>query len=344
MTHPFDHWRSLLRRSVAVGTAAGIALCAGAATAGDLPGEGVKVRPIINHTTEELFQTYIVGRGLEALGYELEELQFAQVQLAQVAVAQNDADYYPSHWYPLHKAFHEESGGDARMQKVGVLIEGALQGYLIDKKTADEHGIALLDELKDPAVAQIFDADGDGMADLYGCEPGWGCERVIEHQLTAYGLRDTVAHRQGGYFAIIPDAIERIQAGEPTLYYTWTPMWLSGILRPGRDVSWLNVPYTDHPAGVGEDQTTVEGLGNLGFAVNTIHVIANTEFLEANPAAKKWFELVKVSNADISAQNLKVYEGENSEEDIQRHVDEWIAANQADWDAWIEEAKQAGSM
>ena len=334
--------RSVMRKLVAVGAATGVALLSATPAVAELPGEGVKVRPIINHTTEELFQTYIVGRGLEALGYELQELQFAQVQLAQVAVGQDDADYYPSHWYPLHKAFHEESGGDATMQKVGVLIEGALQGYLIDKKTADEKGIKLLDELKDPTTAQIFDVDGDGSADLYGCEPGWGCERVIEHQLTAYGLRDTVSHRQGGYFAIIPDAIERINAGKPTFYYTWTPMWLSGILRPGHEVSWLNVPYTDHPAGATEEQTTVEGLGNLGFAVNTIHVIANNNFLDANPAAHKWFELVKISNADISAQNHKVFEGENSEEDIQRHVDEWIAANQADWDAWLEEATKAG--
>ena len=337
-----EYRNTLLRKAIVALSAAGVALLAGTSAGGELPGEGIKVRPIINHTTEELFQTYVVGRGLEALGYDVQELKFAQVQLAQVAVAQDEADYYPSHWYPLHKAFHEESGGDARMQKVGVLIEGALQGYLIDKKTAEEKGIEMLDELEDPETAKLFDVNGDGLADLYGCEPGWGCERVIEHQLTAYGLRDTVSHQQGGYFAIIPDAIERIKAGKPTLYYTWTPMWLSGILRPGRDVSWLNVPHTDHPAGVSEEQTTVEGLGNLGFAVNTIHVIANTTFLEANPAAAKWFELVKISNNDVSAQNHKVYEGEQSEADIQRHVDEWIAANQADWDAWLAEAKQAG--
>jgi glycine betaine/proline transport system substrate-binding protein len=44
-----------------------------------------------------------------------------------------------------------------------------------------------------------FDADGDGKADLAGCIPGWGCERVIEHELTEYGLRDTVTHNQGEY-------------------------------------------------------------------------------------------------------------------------------------------------
>ena len=140
-----------------------------------------------------------------------------QIQLAHVTVGQGDADYYTPHWWPLHKGFWEESGGDDRLQKLEAFVDGpSLQGYLADKKTADAHGIDNLGQLTDPEVAKIFDIDGDGKADLYGCEPGWGCERVIEHHLTAYGLRDTVTHNQGGYFAIIPDAIERVRAGNPT--------------------------------------------------------------------------------------------------------------------------------
>ncbi|WP_432288488.1 glycine betaine ABC transporter substrate-binding protein [Aminobacter sp. BA135] len=52
--------------------------------------------------------------------------------------------------------------------------------------------------------------DGNGKADLYGCEPGWGCERVIEHQLDAYGLRDTVEEKQGG--SILPSFLTRSNA------------------------------------------------------------------------------------------------------------------------------------
>ena len=329
-------WRAMLAAVL------GATLTAGGAVAQDLPGEGVKVRPLMSNIVEELFQAMLVKRGLEELGYDVQPITETQIQLAHVTVGQGDADYYTPHWWPLHKGFWEESGGDARLRKLEAFVDGpSLQGYLVDKKTADAHGIDNLGQLKDPEVARLFDIDGDGKADLYGCEPGWGCERVIEHHLTAYGLRDTVTHNQGGYFAIIPDAIERIKAGQSTLYYTWTPFWVSGILRPGDNVSWLEVPYTDHPSGLGEADTTVEGIGNVGFAVNTQHVIAGTPFLDANPAARRWFELLKMPVADVNAQNLKMRDGEKTEADVARHADEWIAAHREQWDAWIAEAKQA---
>ncbi|MER9357571.1 hypothetical protein NKI61_30590 [Mesorhizobium sp. M0514] len=83
---------------------------------------------------------------------------------------------------------------------------------MIDKKTADAHGIKVIEQFADPAIVKLFDADGSGKAALYGCDPGWGCERVIEHQLDAYNLRKTVKHKQGSYTAIIGDAIERINS------------------------------------------------------------------------------------------------------------------------------------
>ena len=302
-----------------------------------------KVKPIYQGVTEELFQTYLVGMGLEELGYEVEDPTVAQMQASFVAVANGDATYYPALWWPLHQTFWEQNGGDAKWQRAGTLIENSLQGYLIDKATADAHGIKTLDQLKDPELAKLFDIDGNGKADLYGCETGWGCERVIEHQLDAYELRDTVEHRQGGYFAIIPDAVERIKGGQPALYYTWTPLWLSGVLRPGQEVTWLTVPFTSLPDGRTEEanSTTVEGLGNLGFAVNTQHVIANTAWLDENPVAKKWFELLSIPIGDINAQNMLVNEGEKSDEQIRQHARDWIKANQSNWDSWIAEAKAA---
>ena len=200
-----------------------------------------------------------------------------------------------------------------------------------------------LTQLKDPKVAALFDINGDGKADLYGCEPGWGCERGIVHHLEAYGLNDTISQQQGSYFAIIPDAIERIKAGKPTLYFTWTPLWVSAVLRPGEEVSWLTVPKDPTVDDAATAAATVEGIGNMGFPKNTQHVIANTEFLEENPAAKAWFNQIKIPLDDINAQNLKMQQGEKSPADIQRHADEWIAAHQQQWDAWLAEARKAAS-
>ena len=55
------------------------------------------------------------------------------------------------------------------MVKLGPFSEGALQGYLIDKKTRDKYGIKSIEQLKDPKLAKLFDIDGDGKADLTGC-------------------------------------------------------------------------------------------------------------------------------------------------------------------------------
>ena len=301
-----------------------------------------EIKPAWSGINEEIFQTFIVTEGLRELGYQVADVSQAQVQLAHVAVGNGDLDFYAAHWEPLHEAFWREAGGDEKLQRVGVLTQNSLQGYLIDKKTADATGIKYLEDLKDPEKAKLFDIDGNGKADLYGCEPGWGCERVIEHQLDVYGLRDTVEHKQGGYFAIIPDAIERIKEGKPTLYYTWTPLWVSAVLRPGKEVQWLNVHKTELPDGQ-TGNTEVAGLGNLGFPVNDQMVIANTQFLAKNPSAKKFFELFKIPIEDINAENLLVNQGENSEDAIKGHVKAWIADHRQQWDGWIAEAKKATS-
>lgn len=322
------------KRLTTIASAAAIAI----ATVTPLAAQAVK--PARSNIAEENFQTEIVMEGLRQLGFQVAEPVEMQIQLAHVAVANNDATFYAAHWSPLHDAFAKEAGGEAKLMRLGKLTSDSLQGYLIDKKTATEKGITKLDQLKDPALAKLFDVDGNGKADLYGCEPGWGCERVIEHQLTAFGLRNSVEHKQGGYFAIIPDAIERIKAGKPTLYYTWTPLWVSGVLRPGQEVVWLNVEKTSLPDGK-TDNTTAQGLGNLGFPVNDQFVIANSAFLKANPKAKKFFELVNVPIGDINSQNLLMNKGEKSAADVKRHAGDWIKKTQANWDKWIAEAKAA---
>ncbi|MER8760483.1 glycine betaine/L-proline ABC transporter substrate-binding protein ProX [Mesorhizobium sp. M0976] len=296
--------------------------------------------PSYSGITEELFQTYVVADGLKNLGYDVSEPTQLQIQLAHVAVANGDATFYAAHWEPLHTQFWKEAGGDEKLVRLGHLSSNSLQGYLIDKKTADAAGIQYLEDLKDPQNAKLFDIDGDGKADLYGCEPGWGCERVIEHHLDAYGLGNTVTHNQGGYFAIVPDAMERIREGKPTLYYTWTPLWVSAVLVPGKDVTWLNVKTTALPDGQ-SGSTTVPSLVNLGFPVNDQMVIANTKFVNGNPSAKKLFELIHIPVEDINAENLLINKGEKSNEQIQKHATDWIAAHKDAWDKWIAEAKAA---
>ncbi|WP_104400810.1 glycine betaine/L-proline ABC transporter substrate-binding protein ProX [Vibrio penaeicida] len=306
-----------------------------------LPGEGVTVQPLQSTVAEETFQTLIVNRALEALGYDVKETKEVDYNVAYTSIAEGDATFLAVGWFPLHADKYTMSGGDEKFYRQGHYVTGAAQGYLIDKKTAEKYGITNIGQLKDPKLAKLFDANNDGKADLTGCNPGWGCELVIEEQLNAFKLRDTVTHNQGNYAAIIADTISRYKKGDPILYYTWTPYWVSGVLVPGKDVVWLEVPFSALPGERKNVDTTLPNGKNYGFEMNAMRIVANKSFAEQNPAAAKLFEIIKLNINDVSAQNMMMSQGKNSSADIESHVNGWIKANQSQFDAWVAEAKKA---
>lgn len=309
------------------------ALIGGAALAGGhLPGHGVKVSPVQSTIAEETFQTVIVSKALEALGYDVEPIKEVDYSAGYTSVANGDAQFLAVNWFPLHNSMYANAGGDDKFFRGGHYIEGAAQGYLIDKKTADAHGITNIADFQKPEIAALFDTNGNGKADLTGCQAGWGCEGVIEHQLDAFDLRDKITHNQGQYAAIISDTIARFNSGESIFYYTWTPYWVSGKLVPGRDVIWLEVPYSSNP---NDTDTTLPNGKNYGFDINSQRIVANKAFAEANPAAAKLFEIIKLPINAVSAQNMLIADGEDSQREIAIHANNWISANQATFDGWI---------
>ncbi|MDC8802248.1 glycine betaine/L-proline ABC transporter substrate-binding protein ProX [Halomonas pacifica] len=304
------------------------------------PGEGVSVTPIFPSVAEEHFRGQIAIMGLEELGYTVEaprETEYAGILLG---LAYGEGDFTVHAWDKLHDDFYQQVGGDEALVKAGEIIPGVLQGYLIDRATAEAHGISSLEDLRDPEIAALFDVDGDGRADLTGCNPGWGCEQVIDYHLLSYGLADTVTHHRGPYFSRMADIIARHEQGEPILYYTWVPQWISGVLVPGEDVVWLEVPHTSLPDGNNAVNTHFNGQ-NLGFAVDAIQALLNRGFAEQNPAAREFLARVQLTTEDESAQNLRMQEGEASPEDIRRHAAEWIEAHRDQFDAWLAEARAA---
>ena len=213
-----------------------LAVATPAAFAADLPGKGVVVKPLQSTIAEETFQTELVNRALEKLGYDVQQTGEVDYNVAYTAIASGDSTYMAVNWEPLQKDMYTAAGGDQKFYRQGTYIKGAAQGYLIDKKTADKYNIHDLSQLKDPKLAKLFDADGDGKADMAGCNPGWVCGAVVNTQIKAYGLSDTVTQNEGNYSAIIADTLTRYKSGKPVLYFTWTPYWVSNELKPGKDV------------------------------------------------------------------------------------------------------------
>ncbi|MEE4254833.1 MAG: glycine betaine/L-proline ABC transporter substrate-binding protein ProX [Desulfuromusa sp.] len=316
----------------------------------DKPGKGVKVQPARATWNTGYFQEALVREGLKELGYKAKAPKELQNPLFYQAVTLGDVDYWTNGWFPNHTS-QLPKGYEGKIEIVGYVAKaGGLQGYLVSKKEVDKFGIKSLDDFKRPEVMKAFDSNGDGKADLTACPPGWGCEKVITHHFDVYGLDDYINPIKAGYSASMADVLARNSAGEPVFFYTWAPNWTIFKLKPGKDVMWINVPKimpldSQKP---GEDRMTVSGVeGSVtdplkaGFVVSDIQVVANSKFLAKNPAAKKFFEVFNLPLSDINAQNTKMQDGEKSEKDIARHVQDWISANQDKWNGWLEAARKA---
>ncbi|MGE3876496.1 MAG: glycine betaine/L-proline ABC transporter substrate-binding protein ProX [Parvibaculaceae bacterium] len=331
---------SFTRKILAAALAAGCVAVSLPAFADEaMPGKGVVVQPGQDNNDGDNFQTLIVVQALRDLGYDVKDIQRAKFPVLHLAVANGDVTFIADHWEATHQAFYDKAGGAEKMSRAGEYVKDTTFGYSIDTKTANAHGITNFGQLKDPEIAKLFDTDGDGKADLVGCMPGWGCERDIEHHLDAYGLRNTVTHNQGEYDVIMADTIARYKEGKPILYYSWTPYWVEGALLHDKDVIWLEVPFSANPQGV--DTKRPDGK-NYGAIPQTIHILANKDFIGKNPAAAKLFEVMSLPVADVSAQNLRMKdEGRGDMAAAAQDAAAWIAAHRSAYDDWLKAARAA---
>ena len=303
---------------------------------------GAKVSALKSSIAEETFQMLIVNEILKKMGHEITSTNDVNYDIAYQTIANNanseDVYFLASMWDPLHSSKLKALGGDKKIVSYDKFISNCAQGYLIDKKTADKYNIKYYNDLKKPEIAKLFDTDGNGKANLTGCNAGWGCEKVIEYQLDAYKLRDTVEHNQGEYSALIANTIANYKTGKPILFYTWTPYWVSGKLVPGKDVVFLQVTHSANPNA---SSTKLSNGADYGFNVNNQRIVSNASVKTNHKDIAKLFDIIKIDVNDISGENMLMANGQNKEKDIQRHAQSWLKINKTKVDAWIKEAKAA---
>ena len=313
----------------------------------DQPGKGTTIQMARPTWDTGWFHTEIVRQLLEELGYTVGQPMTLDNPAFFQAVGTGDVTMWSDAWFPAHNPYREVFEPGAEI--VGTIAQGgALEGYLVDKASAEKYNIKTLDDFKRDEVKKAFDRNDDGKADLVACPPGWACELTIEHHLDAYGLRDDINTIKGGYAASMADTVAAYRAGEPVLFYTWTPNWTVDELKPGKDVVWIEVPRIDLPDDLKPmaDAATRKGVEGcvsdpcrLGFPASDISSVVNVEFLNQNPAVRALLAAVKVPLADMSAQNAKMNAGDS---DVEGHAKAWIAQHREQVDGWLKQARAAG--
>ena len=276
------------------------------------------------------FQAEVYKQALEKMGYKVTDPKTMKPSVFYVAAAAGDVDLWVNGWFGTHDGYITETKG--KVKAVGnVMPKGGLQGYLIDKKTADKFKIKSVMDIK--KHAKEFDSNGDGKADMVACPPGWGCEKQITKHFAELGLGDFINPIQADYSASMADAIAKQKNGQSVLFYTWTPNWTVGALELGKDIVWIEVPYSQTKS-VKVPNATKSKI-NMGFGADDIRPAANVAFLKANPKVEKMLKKASIPLADVAAQNIKMNAGEKSEKAIKKHANAWIKANQSTFDSWL---------
>lgn len=324
-----------------------------AAPAEALPGEGVTVNMARGNWVETNFQNAVIQQLLGELGYEVGEPEEIAPATFFPALAQGDFDLWGSTWPLNHDplAAGEMPGGGIiadRIEHVGTMMaSGALQGLLVDKASVEQFGFTTLNELLDnPDAIAHFDVDGDGKADLNGCDDGWGCQKVMNDTIAANGWDDRILQISATHSALFTESQASFEQGGPVLQYVWTPTAFVGKLVPGRDVVWLAVD----PSSTLEGQDGVSSVGDACtndpcttmFTPSDIVISANSEWLDANPAAASLLSNFVLDPLAVAVQAVAIDSGLNSAADISAAAADWIASNRAEIDGWIATAIAAG--
>lgn len=83
---------------------------------------------------------------MSELGYQTAELKQLEPPLIHTAISQGDLDYFSGYWQILFEDFVQRSGGEDKLERVGTKVPDVLQGYQIDKKTAESYNITSLEQ------------------------------------------------------------------------------------------------------------------------------------------------------------------------------------------------------
>ncbi len=334
------------------------------------PGAGVSVTMARANWSTGYMQAAVYHDLMEELGYEVSDPADLELPPSNffTALGEGEVDFWANSWYPGHSSWwnNELTDGETVGDKISVLGEemmaGGLQGFLTNQSLVEEHGITTLDQINDdPELVALYDAadtiPGDGIIQMLGCPEDWTCDDIINETIEFAGW-ENIEQTKAGYDAMIAEAVARAEDGTPFIIYTWTPSAYVTQLIPGQNAMWLAVEGTSvldgsitaefdqtvdgvaKPAALGLDTCTNDPC-HLGWVAADIQVSANNEFLDANPAAKRLFELVQIPVIDVALQNVRYNGGEDTTEDVNSHAAEWIEDNRATVDEWLAEARGA---
>ena len=331
-----------------------------------LPGDGVSLTMCRANWASGYIQAEIVRQILQQAGFEVSDPSVIELgpSNAYTAMAEGSCDFWTNSWYPGHFSWYENELSDGSLvgdhveAVPGLFQDSGVQGFLVTKTWAEDNNISTIDQInRDESLWSQFDSDGNGKGEILGCPESWTCDDIIESQI-AWGNGtepwDNMEETKAEYDALFAEMVNRVNAGEPGILYTWSPASYLTVLVPGDNVLWLSVEAVlddSNPLGKegGENHQQEEGFTSfgadmctqpcqLGWSAADIQVSARTEMLDSTPFLRDLFPLIKPSILDISFLQVDQTDGDGSQAHVAQLASGWMADNADAVASWIADA------
>ena len=259
----------------------------------------------------------------EEFGYTT-EIAETSTPLAWTAVGTGSADLWSNGWLPNQQDLWDKYFDT--VVNLGTIYGGGphdpcLQFWAVPTYTSEEYGITSITDLENPDFVEMFDVDGDGIGDILGCDAAWRCAAVNDQMVIDYGFEGIYEQKYGSESMMMAAIEGSLKKNEPVLFYMYTP----------------HPFFVDYPIGEGVTilEDPLEGWGELA----TIIKAANKEWVEANPEAANLIRQVKMTQDDIAWSMAEIAARGDDVETLTAITREWMAAHQAEIDAWVAAAK-----
>ena len=238
------------------------------------------------------------------------------------------ADVWTDMWMPNQQGpwdrFIEDAGTVAHNQPYAGTQQMYVPSYMSDQ-------IKSFEDLKDPAIAAMFDKDGNGKGEYWAGDASWKSTKIWQVKMKSYGLSDLWEPE------IISDATFKAQLKtsygnqKPILFYYWTPEWIHAAY----DISPLAEP--EHTEGCmnlqldGEDWLEVSEAG-CKTPDASIFVSYSKSLEERNPPAAKFLSQIQLDPAVVNGWILAIGRDEMDPQDV---AEQWVAENMDIVNGWI---------
>ncbi len=318
---------SKIKKTLAVAAAVTAFAAISPAQAG-VPESKDPIKLAVNEWTGQHLSTYIYGALLEDMGYNVEYVTAGAVpQYAALATGNLTAN--PENWDNNVGDIYPKAVASGDLVLVGKLGLQTREGWIYPPYV-DEKCPGLPDWKALEKCAEIFgnaETFPNGRVIAYPAD--WGTRTT---DFVKANEMPFVSVPGGSEGAMIAELKSAYAAKEPILMMFWAPHWIFAEL----EFNWIELPPyedgCDEDPKVGPNPNAVH---DCGFAQANVNKVAWKGMKDKWPAAYKLFEAYTLTNAD---QNRMMLEVDNKGRDAKEVAKEWVAANKATWQPWVDAA------